>query len=85
MNPDTDDPIITRSAFEALATTHGFDTAHHEAGVYELFRDSLREALEETIAAAMVSIPVTEADAHDLPLGEAVRKRMRVYIWPACE
>lgn len=73
--------LITKKDFEALAVAHGFSAAHHQPGAYEQFHAHLQEALEETIAASMLSVPVVESTATDLPLGAAVRKRVKVYEW----
>lgn len=73
--------LITKQDFEALAAAHGFSAAHHQPGAYELFHAHLQDALEETIAASMLSVPVVESTATDLPLGPAVRKRVKVYEW----
>ncbi len=73
--------LITKQDFEALAAAHGFSAAHHQPGAYELFHAHLQDALEETIAASMLSIPVVESESTDLPLGPAVRKRTQVYEW----
>ncbi len=73
--------IISKGAFEKLASTYGFAAAHHQEGAYEVFHEYLREALEETIASAVVNVQGEHANG-ELQLGPTVRKRLRVYIWP---